>query len=227
MQQIRSFADERLMAWCVYCGGHPMTRDHVPPKILLDEPYPENLPVVASCLSCNQMSSVDEEYVAVLLDAVLAGTTDAEVVSREKVRRIMKRKVSLALRLQSARVETAAGIAFQVEVDRVHRLVLKLARGHAAYELAEPQFVDPVSCEFAPLFLLNPQDREAFEAPPRFELFPEVGSRAMQRMFQQDGLGFPWVVVQPGRYRYLAAGGDGLVVRMVLGEYLGCEVVWG
>ena len=37
-----------------------------------------------------------------------------------------------------------------------------------------------------------------------------------------------WVEVQPGRYSYLAFDGDGgITVRIVLSEYLACEVVWG
>lgn len=38
---------------------------------------------------------------------------------------------------------------------------------------------------------------------------------------------YPWVEVQSGRYRYLAAlDGTETVVRMVLSEYLACEVRW-
>ena len=49
----------------------------------------------------------------------------------------------------------------------------------------------------------------------------------MQRLLE----GYPgdrpgWVVVQEGRYRYMAGVEDGNVVRMVLSEYLGCKVVW-
>jgi hypothetical protein len=35
-----------------------------------------------------------------------------------------------------------------------------------------------------------------------------------------------WIVVQPGRYRYLAYVDSAVTVRMVLSEYLACEVVW-
>ena len=35
-----------------------------------------------------------------------------------------------------------------------------------------------------------------------------------------------WVVVQPDRYRYAVVETGGVVVRMVLSEYLACEVVW-
>jgi hypothetical protein len=34
-------------------------------------------------------------------------------------------------------------------------------------------------------------------------------------------------VVQPERYRFLASPGLPVLVRIVIGEYLACEVVWG
>lgn len=56
------FVDKRLTGICVYCGGEPSTRDHVPSKVFLDEPYPENnLPVVPACETCNNSFSLDEE----------------------------------------------------------------------------------------------------------------------------------------------------------------------
>ena len=36
-----------------------------------------------------------------------------------------------------------------------------------------------------------------------------------------------WIVVQPERYRFLASPGLPVLVRIVIGEYLACEVVWG
>ena len=35
-----------------------------------------------------------------------------------------------------------------------------------------------------------------------------------------------WLVLQPGRYRYMADVDSGAVVRIVMSEYLACEVVW-
>ena len=36
-----------------------------------------------------------------------------------------------------------------------------------------------------------------------------------------------WIVIQQGRYRYMAVGsGNSAMVRMVLSEYLGIEVIW-
>ena len=42
-----------------YCGAYPDTRDHVPSKVLLDEPYPPDLPVIGACQRCNTSYSLD------------------------------------------------------------------------------------------------------------------------------------------------------------------------
>jgi len=55
---------------CVYCGATANTRDHVPPKALLEEPRPINLRTVPACDSCNAGWSLDEEYMAVVLAQV-------------------------------------------------------------------------------------------------------------------------------------------------------------
>lgn len=62
--------------------------------------------------------------------------------------------------------------------------------------------------------------------PPTPTFFPEVGSRAMQRMFDHGEPGPRWIVAQEGRYRFMASPGMPIIVRFVLSEYLACEVVW-
>jgi hypothetical protein len=65
---------------------------------------------------------------------------------------------------------------------------------------------------------------EEFERPSGgLSVWPEVGSRAMQRLLAE---GEEWVTVQAGRYRYMATADSAVRVRMVLSEYLACEVVW-
>jgi hypothetical protein len=96
------FVDERFLGRCVYCGGTPCTRDHVPSKILLDDPLPANLPIVESCADCNQGFSLDEEYFACFLECVLVGSTDPEFVRRPKVKRALSHNRRLADRIQSA-----------------------------------------------------------------------------------------------------------------------------
>lgn len=228
MDQIRDFADERHSTFCAYCGGRTGTRDHVPSKVLLDAPLPENLPVVPACRECNNGFSLDEEYVACLIECALSGTTDPAELERDCIIRILKRKPALRSRLEeSRRVDPAANTSFVVEERRVRRVVLKLARGHAMFEGAAPQLDQPSTIHVAPLGLLAEAQRTAFETPPATNVFPEVGSRAMQRLFRQPDWGTSWIEAQADRYRYLVAvGSPGLVVRLVLSEYLAAEVTW-
>ena len=86
MDYINEFVDERQKSWCIHCGyliGDVETSDdHVPSKGLLRKPYPENLPVVKTCKSCNSGFSGDEEYLFLFLHCVLAGSTDPESSDR-------------------------------------------------------------------------------------------------------------------------------------------------
>jgi len=214
------------MAACIHCGGDTRTRDHVPSKVLLDEPYPENLPVVPSCKSCNEAFSMDEEYVACLVECTLAGSVQADDIRRKKIRRILRSKPALAAKLIQARKMTDSGTSFAVDTDRVRNVVLKLGRGHAAFELNEPQYDEPHSVSFVPLVGMPSDTRDLFETSLQSSLWPEAGSRAMQRLAVVWPAVPGWILVQPGRYRYLASVGDGVVIRMVISEYLACEVVW-
>jgi hypothetical protein len=114
----------------------------------------------------------------------------------------------------------------------VRRVLLKQARGHAAFELNEPRLDAPESIWFGPLHLMDPDQRQRFEEDETEDwspsIWPEVGSRSMQRLLVVGAEVFqePWLVVQDGRYRYRVDQDDGLRVRMVLSELLACVVVW-
>lgn len=216
MEQLSNFGDERQLARCVYCGDSAESRDHVPSRVLLDDPLPTNLPVVPACESCNQGFSLDEQYVACLVDCAVAGGTSSEVIPRRKVRSILARTPALSARVEAAR-------AVELESARVRNVALKLARGHAAFELNEPQFGDPSVVTLEPLICMEARRRNTFESPPRRTAWPEVGSRAMQRIATGST---GWIVVQSGRYRYMAVATDDVVVRFVLSEYLACEILW-
>ena len=74
MDPRKLFVDERLTGKCIYCGRNPETRDHVPSRVLLDKPFPDNLPVVDACRTCNEDFSQDEEYLACLIECAICGT---------------------------------------------------------------------------------------------------------------------------------------------------------
>ena len=229
------FMDERLRGMCAYCGAGPDTRDHVPSKVLLDDPLPSQLPVVDACGNCNNSHSRDEQYLACFLECVVSGTTDPLGVRRAKVARILTENPTLRGRIAASRRKGERGNAVWVpEADRVRRVARKLALGHVAHELY-PRHDEPTAVLCAPLPELSEQARAAFEDAPLGvdNVFPEIGTRAFIRTCLLTAtdhaptlLRERWIVVQPDRYRYVVET-DGSMVRMVLSEYLACEVVWG
>ncbi len=223
MKQIRSLGDERVAHFCTNCANHVETRDHVPPKVFLDEPYPENLPVVPMCRSCNLNSSKDEEYLACLIECVIAGKCDG--IKRSRIQRILEGKPGLKVKLQKAMRVIDGNTFFEVEQERMRNVVLKVANGLAMYELHSPQYDQASEVAILPLSILTEEQLDKFEMPPMPVLWPEVGSRGMDRLART----FPyseWIIVQPNNFRYLAYMGPRMSIRMVIREYLACEIIW-
>lgn len=227
MRQIHPFSDDRQWRPCAYCGRSADSRDHVPSRVFLDEPFPENLPVVNACRRCNESFSLDEQYVACLVECAACGTTEPQRLTRPKVRRLLREIPSLRSRLKDARLEIDGETTFAAEADRVANVVVKLARGHSVFELNEAHYEPPIHMSFHPLPLLSAGERASFEEAPATHVFPEVGSRMMQRMAEGEFDKIGWLEPQAGRYRYLAVATDTVVIRAVINDYLAAEVVWG
>jgi len=229
MEQIRKFSDTRLDCSCIHCGGSTETRDHVPSKILLDAPYPDNIPVVPSCSECNNRFSLDEEYAACLIECNISGSTNPVKIKREKIKQILIEKPKLAARISKRKEK--GGTLYIPEEKRIRNFVLKLARGHVAFENSQIQLEKPVYIWFKPLQQMSNHEVALFTRTPKLKIFPEVGSRAFQRILIRNTLqGIPqelitpdWLIVQQGRYRYSVTGS---LVRIVLSEYLACAVSW-
>lgn len=224
------FLDSRLTGACAYCGTQPDTHDHVPSRVLLDEPFPRQLPVVDACEACNGSFSLDEQYVACFVEAVLSGTVEPLAIGRANVKRILSENAALAARIKaSQRTDKDGKLIWEPEIGRVRRIVVKLARGHAAYELY-PQLAEPEEVMFAPLLVMSDHEIARFEnGGGGLRGWPEIGSRAFFRACGKSPDGFEqtgdWVVAQPGRYRY-AVDEAPCLVRIVLSEYLACQIVW-
>lgn len=226
MRQIKNFGDQRQIDRCVYCGGNTETREHVPSRVFLDIPYPENLPVIYACEKCNNGYSIDEEYTACLIECARIGGVSSDLIEREKIKRILSERPRLFEKLKKAMNKTKDEISFSVEANRVKRVLLKLARGHVLFEQNEPHLSEePSLFEFGILDLLPEESRIRFEETPSLGLVPEVGSRALQQIaFSGQGAFIPWTNVQDGRYRYVVP--EVGLVRMVFSEYLWCQVGW-
>lgn len=227
MEQLPNYGDARALAFCAFCCGPTGTKDHCPSKVFLDEPLPENLPVVPACLECNRGFSSDEEYVACLITCVIAGSAEPQDLDREKIRRILASKPALRARIEQSRTTPDGRATFHPEFDRVHSVMLKLAKGHALYELHESCSGEPDHFSVFPFTLMSAEQRDSFENPEASSVWPEVGSRAMQRLTVGTGVeSGGWIVVQEGRYRYNTSLCGGCDVRIVINEYLTAHVCW-
>jgi hypothetical protein len=78
-----------------------------------------------------------------------------------------------------------------------------------------------------PIIALTDDQCAQFENPsvnqPHFAGWPEAGSRAMQRIAKG---GHGWIEVQKDRYRFRAESDGGIQIRILIDDYLACEVVW-
>jgi hypothetical protein len=165
------------------------------------------------------------------------------MIGRAKIARILERKPQLRAMIEAAKQADDAPVAYLVDDARLRAFVLKLARGHAAFEISAKYRGDPTHLACGLLSWLTPDAVEVFDQPLPAEIWPEIGCRLMQRecvlnVNLQSAAGeggrditllmFDWIEVQPDRYRYLVSpvGAEGVVVRVVLSEFLACEVIW-
>ena len=240
MDYIDEFVDARQKSWCIHCGVWmaevDASVDHVPSKALLRKPFPENLPVVATCSTCNNGFSADEEYLALFLHCVLAGSTDPTRHRDKKVARALRRHEKLRARIERSRVEyqtigRETRSVWKPEAERVDRVVVKNARGHASYEYGEPMLMEPDQVWTLPLDLMTAAEGAEFDARRAGELAPwsevgEVGSRMMTRVLTGQDMRDGWVIVQDGVYRFRVEQCGGMLVKSVLFEYLATQVHW-
>lgn len=229
MQQIKPLSDHRLENMCSYCGEKAETKDHVPSRVLLDEPLPENLPIVPCCLKCNNDFSLDEEYFACAIECAQRGTTEINKLKREKVITILSRKKALQQEIENSFIVQNGERMLQVERDRFLNVIIKLAKGHAKFENSEPRIENPYKIWMNSIVFMSESDIDTFLTPMPYNILPEVGSRALHNiLFQNDRRVFPnWIIVQDRIYQYLVTPNIGLYfVRILICDYLALEIKW-
>ena len=241
MDQLRDYSDDRLVNGCIYCGGLEETREHVPSKVLLESPFPTNLPVMKSCFNCNNGFSQDEEYVACLIECMIVGSTRPDEILNPRISRKLHNNHSLRTRIQNSIRANDGTISFLVEEDRFVNVIRKLAVGHAAYELSRVLRDVPTLLSWRIMSDMTEEEKDSYDIAHVTNLLGEVGSINTQRLLVthiklqgSDGelktldlLINDWVVVQENKYRYHAVDKDeGVVVKIIFSEFLACEVFW-
>ncbi|MDX2177403.1 MAG: hypothetical protein SF028_13135 [Candidatus Sumerlaeia bacterium] len=106
------------------------------------------------------------------------------------------------------------------------RVLLKVARGHFWYEMAEFAEETPAFMGIKLFAEMDSGEMEAFEAfSGECRILPEIGSRSfLECISESEGIvPTPWRVIQEGRYRYRVVESR---VAIVLSEFIACEVIW-
>jgi hypothetical protein len=251
MLDYEDYSDDRHKAWCIHCGegigSVLVNRDHVPTKSLLskavrlrgadydrgaDDPY-GYLPQVIVCKQCNSGFSPDENYLLCVLHAVTSGSLYPDPECHPEAATVLRSNRHVVKMLkqppdgQLSLFPNLPPFSVYPDVQRVERVILKNARGHAFHEISEAMLSPPEYVGFVPLQQMDADQRQAFECAAGGQGFsPEVGSRMLNRLVVGEGLDGPWLEVEAGRYRYCVDWGDGVTVRTVIWEYLATETRW-
>lgn len=225
--------DKSKAKGCIYCGKPATTREHVPSKAFLTEPYPENLATIPACFECNNGFSNDEEYVSCFLDILKEAVYQGYARRTETTRRLERHdKLQALLNEQIKFVD--GEIHYNLDGDRLWRILIKLAKGHAGFEFDYINFDDSdpkVNCNF--VFNMSEDDINKFEEIPEMNLFPEVGSRSCTTPFIVQNIATGkssaymfWNDVQENQYRYQVSynASGGICVKIVIYEMLYCRV---
>ena len=251
MQYVEDYSDQRQKAWCIHCGTAiadvDANRDHVPSKSLLSKrlrrlgaEYDRGggeadayLPQVLICKECNSGFARDESYLLCVLHAVLAGSLYPDAATHPEAANVLRsnRDVVRSLKCGSGGemhlFDCLDPFTLYPDADRVARVVLKNARGHAYHEIGEPLMEMPAWVRFAPLDSMGEIERGRFEEiGGGVDVWPEVGSRMTLRVVDGVGLAGGWMEVEKDRYRYAVDWSSDVVVRTVIWEYLATETCW-
>lgn len=253
MREIEDFTDDRLKAWCIHCGAVisdiESNRDHVPTKSLLTKTLRERgadydsgagdeldyLPQVIVCRRCNANYSSDENYLHCVLHAVMAGSLYPDPIKHPESSTILRSNRHVVRSLKRAPdgqlplFENLQPFALFPDTDKVRRVIVKNARGHAYHQIGEPLLEVPDHVAFVPLEQLSPEQRDAFEAVgtgAEFAVWPEVGSRMTVHLLDEEAVVGGWIAVEPGRYRFSIDWSDAVTVKTVIWEYLATETRW-
>jgi len=146
MKQYKRYADERQRHYCIYCGiniSSKSTREHIPSKVLLDKPYPENLPIILSCYKCNNNFSKDEEYIAYWLEILNQKINPKDTYIYKKIKRAFSRNKLLKAKIIGTNL-FGSNELLSLNENIMEKVLLKQAKGHALFELNNPCYEKPI-----------------------------------------------------------------------------------
>lgn len=240
-EEFRRSADTR----CIYCGGIADTREHIPPKIFLNKPYPDNLFDLPACKNCNNGFSADELYSEVFIDTLKTISSYSEKISDNNVVRSQR---TTAYNDAKQSYEAYLKTKRFAPNERLNRVILKLAFGHSVFEVNEgaaawhdDMLIKKIEIRYR--FELNDADIAEFYSPVFMDgkLLPEIGSRAFHNIYviepvDKDSLTSKdiadrqvvtlWTTVQENNYEYIVwIEHNGIHIKMAIHNFVFTHII--
>lgn len=216
---------------CVYCYEKADTREHIPSKIFLNEPYSNNLAILPACFNCNNSYSDKEQYLACLIDYLQYKLYNLETVQRSKIQKTFISKPHIKDELEKSTIYANDGKLNYIEYnhDKIQAILLKLSIGHATYSLSRIHLDKPDIINYKFLPELSDEELHNFNSEVMCDVSPEIGARSFDNIvITNDGIPIvTWNIVQDNQYKFLAyESKTSMNIRIVIGEFLYAEVIW-
>lgn len=232
--------DKKSYSDCIYCGEEANTREHIPSKVFLSRPFPENLAIVPACSNCNNSFSNDELFLSLLIERLKCRSFTVNYAVSEDMESRQNQNERLVNDIDEA-IEN--GRLDELE-NKILRILHKLAIGHAVYELAEGYCIKDGKISYSFVDRMSLEEVDDFTLPYNItnEPLPEVGNRVFDRILilelQSEALVdseervlvplilLDWVDVQDEKYTYTCYKfGDYIEVKMIINDYMYVKVV--
>lgn len=216
---------------CIYCYEKANTREHIPSKIFLNEPYSNNLAILPACFNCNNSYSENEQYLACLIDYVQYKLYNLKTVKRDKIKKAFTSRPHIKNQLEESTIYLDNGKLHYIEYNhnKIKDILLKLAIGHATYSLSKIYFEEPNMINYKFFTELSNEEVNNFNEEILCDISPEIGSRSFDNIAFING-NIPlvtWNIVQYNQYRYLVyESKTSTNVKIVIGEFFYSEVIW-
>ena len=169
---------------CIFCGEIADTREHAPSKVFLSQPLPSDLPTVPSCYKCNNSFSSDELYSAMLIK-LLRTKYDGYELNNSDLERLNRKEGQEANQF----VLDHENELSYIDNDRLERVLIKLARSHAVYELYDcfeydknSRFNIDLFYDFKPFIDQNTIEEISSIILLDDMLLPEMGAKLYERI---------------------------------------------
>jgi hypothetical protein len=240
---------------CIYCGNIADSREHIPSKVFLEEPFPDNLYLVPACRKCNNSFSDDELYTWYIIKILeqesgipMKNYAEKRFSSHPHVYQEAQKDISDFAGWFNGPVRDK--ILFKFQSKRVERVIEKLAIGHAVFELGECYFsedfdswkISKVEYAFAPALSQDVIEDYDCAVDISNNLLPEIGSRVYENIYPVTiplcdmqgnsnmaiGVVFlDWTDIQDNIYRYIAIYSfEEIKIMIVIDEFLYTTVIF-